>query len=457
MYALFSSILSIAIITIFTVSHNKIVLWILPFIMAVYTIKKTNYVTTRIVLMVFLFIISLCGDTNYVLYYFAVDFVLSMCLVLVKRKSLKMSMTGSMMWMILLLVGCVAGGLYAKDEVSFHVGVMIYALIVCLLISSENIITIQSLHNVIIFSAILSANIAILTIFFLNNSMAYVTSISRGLIRLLGDTGIRSNTLAGIVVTFFILFAFYPIEVLERDFKSRMSYIIVSIIKWVVIVGDIIVLLLLQSRGSFVAIAVVILVTIYRGVADIKRMTSRDGFKLIGGIGGLIFALMLPKIQTLILDKIFLRFMYQADITNGRISLFEIAFGMWKQHPMIGNGFLQFAAYDMEYADPHNFVLGYLASVGIIGTSCLLIYIRKLLQNCRILSEDTRVFSLVVIAQLIHGLFEPVLTTSLPLSLFMITCSVLYLLKNGEKNSVKESKLSLQCVTDIKSSHSESL
>jgi O-antigen ligase len=50
---------------------------------------------------------------------------------------------------------------------------------------------------------------------------------------------------------------------------------------------------------------------------------------------------------------------------------------MWQSHPIIGNGFLQFYAFNISNGDPHNFVIGYLGSVGILGTVAFFAYIFK--------------------------------------------------------------------------------
>ena len=115
------------------------------------------------------------------------------------------------------------------------------------------------------------------------------------------------------------------------------------------------------------------------------------------------------------------------------MTLFHQSIDMWNKHQLIGNGFLQFSGYGMEAGDPHNFILGYLDSCGLFGFIALCVFLFRVFRlkdyNTRI---DIKPLRYLMLAQIIHGLFEPVLTTSLPLSLFILICVLIIAIKREE-------------------------
>lgn len=424
-------LLLVASVGLFCISGNQVFMIIVAVLISFSILKKSNYATARMCFMLYLFLITLCGNTNYMLYFFAIDFLIVMFICIIHRESILMHINGSFMWAGILLIGFISGALYAKDTISLHVGILVYTLIFLMVISTENIANIQKINFSFLVYAFINTNIGILFLFFYNNSLAELLVGQRGLIRLLGDEGVRSNTLGGILVVLFIFMLYFPTTTLRNNGpmkyqKSKMQILL----RWVCIIGDIVILLFLQSRGSYVAVGGVLLLGVIWNLKDGRNLSKYDVLKIGVWIVILLIAIFLPNVLNFFGEHLVSRFLGREDLSNGRLPLYEVATNMWKQHPLIGNGFLQFSAFNMETSDPHNFVLAYLASIGIIGTICLFIYLIGILFWKSKTTNRCLIF--IVFSQIIHSLFEPVLTTSLPLSLFIVTACLLMCDKIGK-------------------------
>lgn len=409
----------------FTLTKNIALLWGIA--LGNFTISwiKYNYSTSRIVTFLFLFLITLCGNTNYMLYFAAVDAIIGFIIMMLNGHCIPKKTIALFPWIFMVLFGIIGGLLFAVDKTSFHIGIEVYVLLTAMLLTTELFIPKNKIEFDFIVKILCVINIGIVSLFFLSNSIDGLLSITRGLIRLLGETGIRSNTLAGIVLVFFI-----GLYSLRGHFKT----VVEKTVLYVTLSFDVIILLFLQSRGSYVAIAGTVLFSACEVLILEKNLDKKNILKGIIALLALIVLLFIPSIQNVLNEFVFGRFFsFGSDISNGRIALFQKAVDMWKNHWLIGNGFLQFDGYGMEFGDPHNFILGYLASCGLFGFIALCVFLFRVFRlkdyNTRI---DIKPLRYIMLAQIIHGLFEPVLTTSLPLSLFILTCILIIAIKREE-------------------------
>lgn len=399
-------------------------LWLLSILIFLGVWKKRNYITARAIIYLYLLLITLCGNTNFLMYYAPLDFAIVFTIILVERHKIPRKYSLSMPWVVLLFTGALSGLLFSVDKGSFHIGIEVYFLLLLILLSTELLQKIQTMDFSYVIKILLAVNSGILTLFWGSNTIAELTVKSRALIYLLGDRGIRSNTLAGIIVTFLCI-----IFVLKNNFRNFFNKIVV----YAIIIFDIIILIFLQSRGAYIAVATVVLVSQIENQTIKKSYNRRQIVKTIVVFLVLIMLLTLPNTQSIFENYVLERFVSNtADISNGRFELYREAIQMWGRHIFIGNGFLQFEAFHIAYADPHNWILGYLASTGIIGTIALIIFMVKVVKRNKTVGTLSRAFRYGVLAEIIHGLFEPVLTQNLPLSVFVVICILAHLSKKTE-------------------------
>lgn len=409
----------------FATTKNVALLWIVTLGSGVISWVKYNYSTSRIVTFLFLFLITLCGNTNYMLYFAVIDAIICFSIMMLNGHCIPKRTIALFPWIVMVLLGIFGGLLFAVDKTSFHIGIEVYLLLTAMLLSTELFIPKNKIEFNFIVKVLCVINIGIVSLFFLSNSIGGLLSITRGLIRLLGEVGIRSNTLAGIVLIFFI--GLYSL-------RGYFTNAVEKTVLYVALTFDVIILLFLQSRGSYVAIAGTVLFSVCEVFIRNKDLNKKNMLKGIFALLVLIVLLFIPSIQSILNTFVFGRFFsFGSDLSNGRITLFQQAIDMWDKHQLIGNGFLQFNGYGMETGDPHNFILGYLASCGLFGFVALCVFLFRVfrLKDCN-MPIVIKPLRYIMLAQIIHGLFEPVLTTSLPLSLFMLTCILIIAIKREE-------------------------
>lgn len=415
------SVLSISVgASLFSITGATFPLWIILALLGAYTWKISNYATVRIVIYLDVLVISLCGDTNFTLRFAIIDFIITFITILFNGHSIPRRYKLSPSWTTVFISGCVGGAFYAIDRTSFHVGIEVYGLLLAMIISSELISYIEEVDLKVILAAICTTNAGLMTIFWMSNTIQDLLTKTRALIYLLGDHGIRSNSLAGILVAFLII-----IFTTRKYFSSKL----VRLLNYIIITLDIVTLLLLQSRGGYIGITSAVLMAVVENIRNNRKRNRNSVINIIALVCFAIVLVSLPGIQDLLWEYVFKRFFSltnTSDISNGRFRTYIEAYNMWKKHIFFGNGFLQFSAFNIANADPHNWVLGYLDSTGIFGTSAFAIFIIKCLRQYNSSGIISRAFRYSIFAQVIHGLFEPILTQNLPLSLFIVICIVSY-------------------------------
>lgn len=388
---------------------------------------KYNYATARICCYLLLIVVSLCGDTNYLLRYSIIDLIITFSIIMINGHTISIQFKSYKLlypWIVLLAAGTIGGFFYSIDRTSYYSGIQIYALLLLVILCSILIDNYnishgnQKMHLQTIIYIFALSNIGLVILFYISNPLPVLVSEHRALISLLGSSGIRSNTLAGIISTYLIILYFC---------RNQFKKITIKMIWVILLFMDIIMIIFLQSRGAYVAIGTVALIAIFDKVMIDRNISISDLVKISCLVVFITFLLVSPNIKTTIVGRIFARFINDAsDISNGRFDLYIRALNMWKYHPLFGNGFLQFDAMG-RMSDPHNWVLGYLDSTGVIGTVGFIIFIIIVIKPIRQVSVSNNSFRYGVIAQVIHGLFEPVLTQNFTLSFFIVICIISYL------------------------------
>lgn len=398
---------------LFTQTGEISFLWVISIVDILIVWKEYNYSTARIIMFFSLFLITLCGNTNYLMFCAIADFVITITIVLLGDHTISSKWKVAVPWIVLTLTGSISGLLFALDKTFYHVGVEVYVLLLLILLSSEFLSGKQTIAYSIVLRNICAINAGIVALFFSTNTFSDLLIKARALIYLLGETGIRSNTLGGIIVVFMAILFFSRI-MFENIYDKVILYSILLL--------DVVILIFLQSRGSYVALAIIFLISSLEKILVDKNFNRSDMIKAFLTSAVAIILIFLPSIQNVLNNYVFARFFNRTDISNGRFDTYLKSIDVWLEHPLCGHGFLQYAALEIENADPHNFILGYLISTGLIGTMAFLVFLIKVYNSKGSRVMLNRAFKYAVLAQIVHGLFEPVLTQNLPLSLFIVIC-----------------------------------
>ncbi|MDE7339983.1 MAG: O-antigen ligase family protein, partial [Lachnospiraceae bacterium] len=331
------------------------------------------------------------------------------------KKSLKIKINIEIIgFALMLLFGSIASCINAVDKSSAIQYIIIYTLLFIFLWENEilNDIIIIDENTAVSFFAMISLILGIG--FFITHRMTAVWSLSRMAIFYNLKNGIASNTLAGVMAPFVCGCVLILIE--SKDIKSKM-------LSFLAVMMMLPVLLAIQSRGAYLGMSIAVLWILFRG-----RST-----RIICAFICLFFVVLLIFINR---PELYIRFfgrfssvVYRTGSSlNGREKLYKIAWEMFQEHPFIGNGFWQFYAKGIAEKDPHNFLLAYLASTGIVGCTGFLLYLvvtykrwinslKMKMDNSKLLCEIGITASIIFI---VHGFVEPSLSTQAPLSIFIL-------------------------------------
>lgn len=324
----------------------------------------------------------------------------------------------SMVW----AVGFIASIVNSVDTKSANLYIVVYFLLLCMVIG------LSLMHKYSFFDpdssiAILSWVIFLFGLgYFMTHTISELFSTAHISVYYIDKYGVYSNTLTGIMAPFVVAGIIILLE--YRKTWTRVLAGLGSLMMILVILG-------VQSRGTYLGIL----------VAALWICKKKKKSKVILSVIIIIFIIAICSlfIPDEIWNSLFGRFntshFSDGDFSNGRSASYQIAWNMLKKHPIVGCGFWQFAEYGIQNSDPHNFVLAYLASTGLIGGIsffAFLFFSFKRINNLFIIAKDNseRIMSEISMCTLLiyvsHGLVEPSLTTSLPLSIFIIMISMTY-------------------------------
>lgn len=372
-------------------------------------ILKNRYSLYELLILV---VVGLFVGSNYLLY---LGIVTNAVYIGIVRKDLNLKVDLELVgFAIMLMMGSISSFLYAADKKSAYQYIFIYFLLFLFLWESKIVnrkIVVEE-KTAVRFFALSSFTLGIG--FYLTHTFKELQSLFRMEIFYNLRKGVGANTLAGIMAPF--LFGCILIVIESKDRKSRiLSFLAVIIIAPV--------LLAIQSRGVYLAIF----------IAAVWILLSERSPRVIAvSVCLFIFVMFLYFSYPDIFVHFFGRFSSVVHRTgsslNGREWLYQVAWDMFKTHPVIGNGFWQFYANGIAEKDPHNFILAYFASTGIIGGAGFLLYLAAVymrlraalkmrINSSKLLCEITMVSYIIFV---VHGCVEPSMSTQAPLAIFIL-------------------------------------
>lgn len=93
-----------------------------------------------------------------------------------------------------------------------------------------------------------------------------------------------------------------------------------------------------------------------------------------------------------IIKRYFMNDTSGADVSGGRLELYAIAWGLFKQHPIFGIGWERFMSYNTYHHDVHNTYLQWLCETGLVGFILIfvptVVLLWKSFKNAKKLSKD---------------------------------------------------------------------
>lgn len=255
--------------------------------------------------------------------------------------------------------------------------------------------------------------------FFLTHTISQLFSTAHIFIYYISDYGVYSNTLAGIIAPFAVGCCLIVVE--SKDRVSRIIAVAADIML-------IMILLAIQSRGAYLGILIALL-----WLCSKKKPSKVLTAMILAGIALILLSLIYPELLLKFFGRFRISHFTNGDFLNGRLPSYKIAWEMFCEHPLIGCGFWQFGVNGIREQDPHNFIFSYLASTGLIGVTGFVLFLvhiyRRINKNYEqrkekysgLLCEITMTAFWITVGQ---GLVEPTLSTSAPLSIFMLLVSL---------------------------------
>lgn len=418
----------IIILLCFIISKNIIIAIIPVFISFIISILNINdeyryiYVASIMILLSYLLIYK----KNYIYIYIYIITIKEIFISLLKREKFTISKVN--IFYILFIIS-----IFMSIKNAISISNVISSLNMFLSLGCISYITVISLDDEEKIKYIIRVGISmclVLNIIYITNNLEYILngkilSTNRALIYLSGNTGIRSNTLAG------ILGIFVPMHItlimINKGYKKVM-YIILFMINAFIIIT-------MSSRGVLIGL-LTISIFIY------LILNGKHKIKYIGYI--CIVYLLLNVINPHLIDNILSRFILNNqdlnELSSGRLDIYKYLIKLFFENPFFGIGMNNFCEYPINgyiVEDGHNFILTYLSSIGFFGTLFFILWLYfKLNKPIKLLiknkfsnyTDKYYIMSILmsVIFMIIHGLFEPSITTFIPLIIFNIYISGLY-------------------------------
>lgn len=372
-------------------------------------ILKNKYSLYELLVLV---VVGLFVGSNYLLYF---GIVINAIYIGVVKKGLNLKVDLEVIGFAVMLVsGSISSFLYAVDKKAAYQYIFIYFLLFLFLWESKIVnqkIVIKESTAVSFFSM---SSFLLGIGFFLTHTFKELQSLFRMEIFYNLRKGVGANTLAGIMAPF--LFGCMLIVIESKDRKSRL-------ISFLAVVTIAPILLTIQSRGVYLGIFIAVVWIL---------LSERSPKVIVTSICFSILAIFIFFNNPNIFARFFGRFSSVVRRTgnslNGRERLYKIAWDMFKEHPIIGNGFWQFGVNGITESDPHNFILAYLASTGIIGGVGFLLYLTAVYIRLRAtlkrrINASKLLCEIIIVSYIIfvvHGCVEPSMTTQAPLSIFIL-------------------------------------
>jgi len=380
-------------------------------------------------LLVLLFIMLLAGQ-NFLLY---AGLVLTLIYSISQMHKMKRLIFDreEVAFLVMCLCGFLSSFFNSIDSKSANLYIGVYFLLLCLVLGlgfMRKCCKLDSDKSILIFSWV---SFILGLGYFMTHTISELFSTAHIFVYYISNYSVYSNTLTGIMAPFAFGSAIILIktkEVLPR-ILSALGLIMMSMI-----------ILAVQSRGTYLGILVAILWIIAKN----KKSKVVIWVTIIGIVCVFVSFFIPDEFFSMFFGRFRISHFANRDFSNGRIESYVLAWDMFKSHPIIGCGFWQFSAYGINFGDPHNFILAYLASTGLIGFGgfiFFLVSIYKRIERCYSQATDlySKVLAEVSMSTLMiycsHGLVEPSLTTSAPLTIFIIMTSMSYINVNIREKS----------------------
>lgn len=196
-----------------------------------------------------------------------------------------------------------------------------------------------------------------------------------------GITSNYSTNASYISIAIIILFAQY----INKKEKKNLIFLILSFLA-----------LLFTAKRAHLLFSIITCISLYLFVN--RRKVSNKLLKVFIGlfISVILFfttAIFVPSVSNVI-DR-FEEGYKSGDLINGRGELYELAFNIWKENRILGNGWGAYSYNykifyhwnNLEYLDAHNVYLQLLCETGIIGLSFFIIIIIIILRKIIIVNK----------------------------------------------------------------------
>ncbi len=407
-------ILGIIIFTKTDINLGRNILLSISFIWIFGKILSNKFYIYELMLMV---MIALLTGTNYLFYAGIIIFIIYFMVFLKDGTSLKIDKE-TMFFGIMVLTGITSSVLNAVDTKSANLYITVYLGIFVMLFGiriARKRIVIEEKAAIKLFVWI---SFLIGFGFFMTHTISQLFGTKHIFIYYISNYGIYSNTLAGILAPFLIGNVLTFIKVKDKFTK------VISLISSIMFL---LIILAIQSRGAYLGILISVLWLCVK-----KKSPKAIIYIIIALIIIMFVAILFPEIFTKFFARFSLAHFSNGDFSNGRSEIFKMAWKMFYEHPIIGCGFWQFEIHGNIYSDPHNFILSYLGSTGIIGTMAFMGYLISCYKRLnyeyehsdkysKLLSEIVMVSFLITVG---HGMVEPTLSTSAPLTIFILMTSL---------------------------------
>lgn len=358
------------------------------------------------------FLVTLVANENYIVYYtiFSIMFV-----GLFKKNNWVILFNWPNTLFVMFFLWSILSGGNAVDTFLNTQGILVNFLSLVIILNNTLLID-KEVNYKNLFKDLNFYNFAMMFFFFSTHlSLVELIDTQRALVYFNGNNelGIRSNTFSGFIGAFLIISIGY-LKISEKKVGKIFAIITMSL--------NLFLLILLQTRGVFIAILIALIFLLISNInLDRKYPLKTVALSMLSLL--IIFIFFVINLSSVLNSRIFT--IASSDYSNGRFDIYQQALEFMSLNPIVGNGLNQFGALRGSYMqeDPHNWVLYYLMSVGIIGFIFFMSYLLLILFSSLRIKELIYLKASIVV-MVIHGLFEPTLSTSLPFLLFVIFVSV---------------------------------
>ena len=193
---------------------------------------------------------------------------------------------------------------------------------------------------------------------------------------------------------------------------------------------ELILLLLMLSRGAYLAILIVIVPFIVKFGHDVKDKVLFTKISLLAVIIILVITLSVFIPQGIV-KSYFAALDHRGLSLSGRQILYQVGIQVFKRYPLFGGGvytseyYISLVAGSVYY---HNYLIQTLATIGLVGLVAFLYYLYQILRASTKKGDYNTYVLFIVLNMMLHGLFDTTFYNPLVMVLFSL---ILPLLSNN--------------------------